>query len=657
MLGNRRLVAANSLPKYIAYSDTTGANYFPVNVPAVRYCTAVQPTGIIFTKPQNGQPASATLQIVDHTAAAVAFDALPPPTVNPPWGNTSTPFFDASGGIHAGNIFTDFWNWLVALFETIIADITDIIISIADEVMVAIRLIVNGVEQIFKAIVKVIDDIASAIGSFFLMLEKIIEDVIAALSVLFHFGEIMWTHRWLAGQVNSRIQDIQNAIAGQILPNVNQFFTNDSKAITNFFNSARAQIQGYGNQQLNNSPGSGQSVHTAFTVGSPGSTGSSHATQCAWSIQKMKSGLPSSSLPSTGASSRIAIRLDDDPLADFFTQFAQSLSSDPQLSAAFAQLKTDFADLFQAGSVTQFFSTLVITLLDMVETLLLAALDVAKGFVEGLLAVIDDAFSAVLGILNYQIEIPVLTWLYQTLFQEPLTLLNLATLVAAIPVTIVFRVVEGEYPSQANLPSAGAALTKLPQVVSQTVQMVLGCFSAVFQLIEGIANAVSDAGGDEAPPLVSYVSIGTGVLVSALSFPLITNSDASAADWVVFGIGLCSALSGLCGISYGGEDPPFATPVQSVLTCLLNTTSFGASIAAYVNDGKTDGITNASFAEEIIESVVGILNPIKLAGGEAAVLVAAGDCLGGIIELFMTIVIAIEGGAAEDKAISAMAVS
>jgi hypothetical protein len=49
----------------------------------------------------------------------------------------------------------------------------------------------------------VIDDIAAAIGSFFKMLLKAIEDVIAALSVFFHFGEIIHTHKWIRDQINA----------------------------------------------------------------------------------------------------------------------------------------------------------------------------------------------------------------------------------------------------------------------------------------------------------------------------------------------------------------------------------------------------------------------------------------------------------------------
>ena len=45
--------------------------------------------------------------------------------------------------------------------------------------MVGINFIIDNVQQAFKAIIKVIEDVVNAIGSFFLQLLKAIEDLIA----------------------------------------------------------------------------------------------------------------------------------------------------------------------------------------------------------------------------------------------------------------------------------------------------------------------------------------------------------------------------------------------------------------------------------------------------------------------------------------------
>ena len=69
--------------------------------------------------------------------------------------------------------------------QDVINYITDIVVAVAEDIVVGIRMIIDGVAQVFNAIIKAVEDIAAAIGSFFQMLAKWIEDVLAALSVLF----------------------------------------------------------------------------------------------------------------------------------------------------------------------------------------------------------------------------------------------------------------------------------------------------------------------------------------------------------------------------------------------------------------------------------------------------------------------------------------
>jgi hypothetical protein len=262
------------------------------------------------------------------------------------------------------------------------------------------------------------------------------------------------------------------------------------------------------------------------------------------------------------------------------------------------------------------------------------------------IGVSDGNRPALVKILNTEIEIPGLTWLYDTLFQEKLTFLNVATLVAAIPVTLLFRLVEGRYPSQAGLPTADALQVNQPQAASKTVQMVLGIFVGVFQFLQGIADGIGDA-TDDAPEAADWASLGCGLLVEIFTFPLIDNDagDVSSADWAVYGIGFSTMVSGLMGVSYIGIDgkptTPQSTPFMSYMTLTLSLVVLAAAIAAYVKDGKTDGVSNTEFAESIIESIVGMLNPIKLQGGEAAVLVSLADVVGGIVEMCMLIGVAI----------------
>ena len=94
----------------------------------------------------------------------------------------------------------------------------------------------------------------------------------------------------------------------------------------------------------------------------------------------------------------------------------------------------------------------------MLALLLDGALAVSNAFVDGLLGTIAHLIQTMFApdsngnpttaaFSPTPLEIPVLSWLYQLLFGEPLTILNALMLVIAIPVTILWRIVEGQWPS------------------------------------------------------------------------------------------------------------------------------------------------------------------------------------------------------------------
>ena len=342
-----------------------------------------------------------------------------------------------------------------------------------------------------------------------------------------------------------------------------------------------------------------------------------------------------------------------DPISDFFTGFIASLTSDPTLSAATSQLKNDFGNLFQSQSVSQFFSQLMVTLLDIIKDLVIGAMKVANALVDGLAGIVENIIDTALNILNAEIQIPVLTWLYELLFQEKLTFLNIVTLVAAIPVTVVFRLVEGQYPSQAGLPtyptavSASAMHINGTEVAPPAALIVFGVFVGVCQLAQGAANCEGDVvGTGESPVAASYISFVCGILIESFSFPTVGNeaSSLSDADWAVYGLNVFGVLSQVAGIEYtktdGTPNEPASTEFTSFLSLVINLATLGCAIWAYIKDNKTDGVNNAEFAETFIESIVGMVNPVKLTGEDGALVVAAFDIVGGIAELFITIITA-----------------
>jgi hypothetical protein len=231
-----------------------------------------------------------------------------------------------------------------------------------------------------------------------------------------------------------------------------------------------------------------------------------------------------------------------------------------------------------------------------------------------------------MSVLSTPIQIPVLTWLYETVFGEPLTFLNAATLVAAIPVTIIFRVVEGQYPSQA-LPSVAATGVSSPAAASRVVQKMLASFNAMFAYAQGLCSAIGDSMGTKAPPNVDKMTAGLGLFTAALGTPAISSDSPSTDDWVVFGLGSAWALAGVFALGN------FQLADEAVLpwcTGAMGCISLIAVIVAFVENGHHDVTANAGLANGIASAAPAMFNPVKLAPEPGPVVLGVLDFVGGI---------------------------
>jgi hypothetical protein len=379
--------------------------------------------------------------------------------------------------------------------------------------------------------------------------------------------------------------------------------------------------------------GMGATPHTAFQAKSgaigPTSGGSSNAVHCCWGLQKLKTNLPNGSVSGSNTLERHADPASsDDAISDFINQFIASLSSDPVLSAAFTQLKTDINRLFKPSSAAQFFRTALEVLLDILETLLVSMIAVGKAFMDGLLGVkgaIGAIFDAVWGFVTSPIEVPFIGWLYQTLFKEPLTILNALLLVTAIPVTIIYRIVKGQYPSQA----LGTQITVGAQLPT-AVKEVMGLMAGFLSILGGVISSIGDLLVDDAPDWVDKWSLGLGLISQVPGYPLFSSDNPTGGDYTEYALNVAVALSGIFNLQ---EDAEFET--LSVIGSILNLTLLAATIAVFISDGQTDGASDAGLAEGIIGTFPGILNPLIYAPEPAALVVAivdvvAGTAVGGI---------------------------
>jgi hypothetical protein len=643
----RKATATPGAP-YLAYADMPGAAYSPVNTPTVRPVAVVQPAGFSFSSDAT-HSVPPNLTSLAPADAAAAIDALQGvPWEQSPHAPTHVRAA-AAQGLRVGNWWTDFWNWLTG----VVAEITHIIVSIAEEVYVGIRLIVQGIAYVFQQIIHVIEEVASFIGSIFKELLKLIEDVIEALSVLFHFGEILWTHKFVRDELLNRVNGISGnpaypgfaaVVKDTVSPNLTSVFEEAEGKVGGFFDQLADKIAGAGaaagGPGLDQLKGQGATSHTAYTVQPRGGgQPSSHAPQCSWAMHKLKGGLGGAGGGGNGGEAlgraQAPAARDADPLAAFIDAFATSISGDGALSSQWQQVQQGAQNMGHSTSASDFLAQGVAELLRVLALIVEGAIAVAKAFLLALLELIVSLISLLLdtqhGLLTQPLDIPVLSWLYQLVFGEPLTLLNVVTLVAAIPVTILWRIVEGQWPRE----SLGAQTAARVGQLSPLAARVVGCFGGIVTICAGLVAAVGDAEGDQSPPpLVGRLGLVCGLLGAGLSIPLATKSAPGPLDWAAWGVALGAGTLNVFGsieLTPGGAAEKVLTYLVPVLLSATSMAQLGIFIQGAVDNPPPDWVADLALATNIAGAVAGIFNPAKLFTELLALLIAILDGVMGFV--------------------------
>ena len=239
------------------------------------------------------------------------------------------------------------------------------------------------------------------------------------------------------------------------------------------------------------------------------------------------------------------------------------------------------------------------------------------------------------GVLTTALDIPVLSWLYQLLFGEPLTILNAVLLVIAIPVTILWRIIEGEWPSD-SINAVAARPTALGQGLAPAgIQKMLGVTSALFSLANGFMSGITDLipNAPADTPLVyiiARVELVLSVLSSLAGAPIWTEDAPGSADWAGWAVGLSLGLlniqSSIPALS-AASDSTLGPSLESALS-LIDAIITGCQ---FHDSPPPNGIGDAALGLDIASLLPGFINPVKLNGEEGAIVVAASDVIFGIV--------------------------
>jgi len=201
------------------------------------------------------------------------------------------------------------------------------------------------------------------------------------------------------------------------------------------------------------------------------------------------------------------------PVEAIFDDLINLLEAEGEtLRAAADAIKTDIIDQFSNLSVSdiikKFVAIVADTVLKSAENVLVTLLDVFAQLLEG-----------IIDILTAKLDIPILSWLYKELTQEDLSFLDVTCLIAAIPVTLIYKVAAGKAP----FPEGDAFTQGL--IGAKSFPEIQALFVVSKKRDRAAPRALSAAAVDEAPVLdqdkLKTFGFATGIVSLFGGFALI----------------------------------------------------------------------------------------------------------------------------------------
>jgi len=630
--------ARSAAASYVAYSDLPGMHYAPNNALAQRPANAVAPMGFAFTRSLT--TGKSTFTPMTHTQARDAMDTLTQGV--PRWDPDNPAVMAALAAKQPQNKqavqskrkngFQKLWDWIKAG----LAKVESVLVSVTDTVLTTISMVLpDGTKQVFQWIAQGIEDVVNVIGMFINLFETAVDDALQAIGFQQFFDEWFNTQDWLTAQINTLTGNMSKYLVNNVKPLLDNYIEGLEGDVATAFDAFRKEFSG---GSISSLQGANTTPHTAFTIGT---STRSHAVACMDTAHTLKTHLRKASAAQTAAPSSIRGQAGD-PLADFINGFLNSLKTDPVLSKSVNQLKSDVSNLFTPDGLQNLFTNLIDTLIDIVELLVVGALAVSKAFLDGLFAVIADVITGIMNLLNAEIDIPVVSDLYQFLFDQPLTLLNVGTLIAAFVVNIVYRIIRGKYPSQDGALSGSISPALATTAASKQAQLALGICNGILQILYGIMSAIND-GADKAWLPLQGLAAGTGLFMACLSAPWIGKDDPEEQDQCIWGFeAMGPAL--LCVLLLAApNDEALAQWVLAGIGLVQLITSI-VVYATTTNPATTDKL---GLAIGVCSAVPLMVNPATNAGPWGKLAVVVIDVLGNGIAGGCAIALAVVGNQQE----------
>jgi hypothetical protein len=457
------------------------------------------------------------------------------------------------------NFFKHLWEELEEIAATIVDDVLHLLVNGVDFIVETLRQAADALETVFNRILEGLKEVWQAIL-----------DVVNFIKQLFEWGDILLAHQVIKASISSLL----NAAVAQMTKAetvVQQRFAAIEKEITTIFANLEQHFepgQSF-NDNADKQPATpaGGSGH-ALGASSLNTGYAQHGTRCNYVHSRAKTYFGSAgaaviSVAGTGDQNAILSRVQQhwgggklNASTSALQGFVTGKISDPH----------DFFDLVIVDFLTAC-RDVVVLILDGVEDVTLAVMAAAVNAIEAL----QKSWTAV-------IDIPVISWLYKHVITDgdDLTLLDVLSLIIAVPGTILYKLMNDGAAPFANTPEvqqiiasglpwpqlAASGLTAEGGGIPQSLISVCGVMAGVADFFGAFISMGTDALAftDEPlkglPTFLSWTSLIQGVASQALGAPW-TQFNVDSSRWTPADTWTVSL--------WGGSILPLA--YDSVFTC------------------------------------------------------------------------------------------
>ncbi|MBD2464233.1 hypothetical protein H6G89_24830 [Oscillatoria sp. FACHB-1407] len=374
----------------------------------------------------------------------------------------------ASGPLAQGFSFKNVFRRIKDAVNSAVSVVVGVVQNVATGIVNAVNKVVDTVKQVVAVVVDAAGEVTRFVIDTAEKAAAFVEGVVGKIEVaakklaeylrsLFNWDDILATQRMLALKVNDGFDFAQKAAIAAIAP-VNELVDTVKNAVNSGLDETLNRLK-KDTEKIDQQPKLPETLE--------------------WLLSKLTSNSSSFSDTTKAVSPSPS---GTDPVAAFFSTFQSSSKAVvDMLLKGLAGLTETIALLIAAPTQPQF---ALIALLEMIKGVVNTAFDFIKGIAEAFLKCIASAIGQFKSLINAEINIPFVTALFKKVLKiDKFNLLNLTTLLLAIPVTITYKLLAG---SEAKL--------ALSQTASVQGWMVTGFIA---DTINGLVTSLLDASPKE----------------------------------------------------------------------------------------------------------------------------------------------------------------